>query len=1499
MANHTNWLSISAMSGTSGQTILSLSASKNLERKDKTAEIIAYNPVLNVSAKTYVRLDTYAPYINLSPTIIGVEDTGGTYELNITANCPWVISYPDLVTNYSTSAGTGNATISFTVPGTSADTTLVGNIVVTDESGQVSKIARIEQYGSGVHIGIQPVELYFDATGGTKVFVVTANCVYNVRTYDTDWATVEPNSGYTGQTTFTVTVNHQNTGSTVLEGQIDIAAPGSGGAVVLYQKARETRLVGTYNVTSSTDPTKIIGAPYQFSKAELADGTEIPLATGYTFPITGYQEVYLTLTGDTVGTSSLNACPTLESVFIPSGVTAIGDNAFRYCSSLTSVTIPDTVTGIGRYAFSETPISNITLPDGLQTLGFQTFGLCYSLTSIDIPSSVTSIGGACFYPSTLETIYFHSPTPPTLGNDALDSGHLKEIIVPCVYVDAYLSAWPQYAEYISCQDETTLYFITDTSNVQGRGETRTITLLNRNLNPNRIGLSLPSDFPSQGAYTVSGNVITLTYPPNPSTADTRSWRIGIVATTKDGVNLWGTYAITQNPYVVYSIPYTADTSPVVGSGETRTITIDTTNLVASSITISMEGDTGITYTYNNGVITVVFPFNYTSEIKDVTFTITGVTTDDIDAFASISYMQYSGEAYSIPYTADTSTVNETGETRYIYIDCSQLIGSSITVSSSGIPGIIASYDSATCIVTVVFPNISGGGYEVLDGTITIEGQTIYGNYAYAVVYYEQAGADISILPLTFVIKTDGYIRWGQTNTQTTDSKAISYKKNDGGWNTIVSSVIPLDCPKINVVAGDVLRFKGNNETYGSGLYGNAHFQDSTAEYNVYGNIMSMVYGDNFSGQTALTGTLCEFFEGEGIRSAKNLLLPTTSLETGSYESMFANCNKLTQAPLLPATSIRGTNVYKSMFAYCTSLTQVPRLPQLMDIGIYNSGKFAFMFEGCTGLTTIPSDYLPALVQGVETGDRLPPSCFAGMFKGCTNLTKAPDLPYPTLGDNCYASMFQGCSALTGAPELPAIDLVQGCYSNMFDGCTNLSAITCLARDISASGCTSNWVKDVAQSGIFTKNFNMKDWTRGNSGIPTNWVVQDKEPTILSGNSLTVTYNVTSTTQPTQILYDNPNDETKTLLSFEMMYYNGTPISIQTGYTFPSTGPQTVVFYLRSTTIPDFAFSDLDVVSCTMGEGITELGYDCFSGSALTSITIGTSVTTLRDNCLYETASLSSLTIPSSVTSIGATVKNNCQDLTIDSNAYMSASGSTWDGKIGKDFPGVTNIHIGSNVTTIGSYSFLDRSNNLFFVGSITFTNNLTRLEPYAFYNFHNCNGQLGITLPDSVTSIGVSCFEYCGFNEVILPSGITSLPAGCFKQAYNITSITIPDSVVTIGDSCFEGISRATTSAGNEYSRLKNVVIGSGVTTIGTNAFKYVLNIENLTCNATTAPSIQSNTFEQCGPAAYTWYDSNGRPHWYYNGVRTLYHPDGSDYSSWLQTADFYLGKYGWTEGTT
>ena len=97
--------------------------------------------------------------------------------------------------------------------------------------------------------------------------------------------------------------------------------------------------------------------------------------------------------------SAFYNCTSLTSITIPNSVTSIGDEAFTGCRGLTSITIPASVTNIGSSAFYRcTSLASVTFEGDSQltSIGSSAFYECTGLTSITIPSSVTSIGDEAF-----------------------------------------------------------------------------------------------------------------------------------------------------------------------------------------------------------------------------------------------------------------------------------------------------------------------------------------------------------------------------------------------------------------------------------------------------------------------------------------------------------------------------------------------------------------------------------------------------------------------------------------------------------------------------------------------------------------------------------------------------------------------------------------------------------------------------------------------------------------------------------------------------------------------------------------------------------------------------------------------------------------------------------------------------------------------------------------------------------------------------------------------
>ena len=306
---------------------------------------------------------------------------------------------------------------------------------------------------------------------------------------------------------------------------------------------------------------------------------------------------------------------------------------------------------------------------------------------------------------------------------------------------------------------------------------------------------------------------------------------------------------------------------------------------------------------------------------------------------------------------------------------------------------------------------------------------------------------------------------------TFSQNALQYSIDNGSTWTILNAGTSTP----TITAGNKILWKQTGLTPDENGIGRF---SSTGEYNAYGNVMSLYYGDDFENKTDLTEkdyAFAElFFENINLVDVSNLVLPATTLSIECYAGMFQGCTSLTTAPSLPATTL-ANYCYDSMFYGCTSLTTAHALPATT----LAEGCYANMFDSCTSLTSAPE--LPATI--------LANYCYQSMFNGCTSLTTAPELPATTLVEYCYSGMFYNCTSLTEAPELPATTLITNCYYGMFQGCTNLNYIKCLATNIPATNCTDNWVNGVASSGTFVKDASMSSWTTGSSGIPSGWTVE--------------------------------------------------------------------------------------------------------------------------------------------------------------------------------------------------------------------------------------------------------------------------------------------------------------------------------------------------------------------------------------------------------------------------
>ena len=236
-----------------------------------------------------------------------------------------------------------------------------------------------------------------------------------------------------------------------------------------------------------------------------------------------------------------------------------------------------------------------------------------------------------------------------------------------------------------------------------------------------------------------------------------------------------------------------------------------------------------------------------------------------------------------------------------------------------------------------------------------------------------------------------------------------------------------------------------------------------------------------------------------------------------------------------------------------------------------------------------------------------------------------------------------------------------------------------------------------------------------------------------------------------------------------------------------------------------------------------------------SVIISNDITSIGDFAFYECSSLLNVIIPEKVTSIGTRSFYGCSKL--------------------------TNVTIPSNVTTIGQGAFSECST----LTGVTFTSP-SSIKTINSSAFENCVALTSLTIPESVTKIYDAVFSGCNaLTEIaveannknylsedgilfskdnkklicypanktggsyIIPDTVTSINNYAFSHS-NLNSVTLPKNLTYMGSYVF-----------CECTNLASISIPSGVTSVGNYAFKSCSSLADVTCLATTPPTLGNN----------------------------------------------------------
>ena len=594
---------------------------------------------------------------------------------------------------------------------------------------------------------------------------------------------------------------------------------------------------------------------------------------------------------------------------------------------------------------------------------------------------------------------------------------------------------------------------------------------------------------------------------------------------------------------------------------------------------------------------------------------------------------------------------------------------------------------------------------------------------------------------------------------------------------------------------------------------------------------------------------------ELIAGFKNSTIPDEVTSISSYA--FANCDLLTSITIPNSVTKIGGNAFENCtglksviisnkiteidyatFRNCTSLTSIdiPEGVTIIDIGA---------FYNCTSLTsvTIPStvtkierevfDYCDITSIVISDANKNYSSKANGVQVNAILNKDSTTLINGFASTTIPASVIKIVgNAFVGRSKLKSITIPEGVETiemHAFIDCENLSyiSIPSSATKIGVESYSSTSTRNIV---VGSSNISKIDIASGNpkfsavsNGIQVNAILNKEGNCLLFGFSSTVIPNGTKITE---------------IASHAFSGAKFTSFNIPEGITSIGECAFWRCANLKSIILPaslkemggsETFYGCTSLTSITIPNSVTSIGYEAFFGcTSLTSITIPNSVTSIGNGAFHNCTSLTSITIPNSVTRIESDTFYGCSSLSsvIIPSTIITISIYAFD-----NTPFLKNLQSNSN----GIYTTSDSKKIMISAPSECTSIDLTGVYLIAGGAFSGCTNLTSITIPNSVTSIGGGAFQNCSsLTSITIPNSVTSIGNSTFSGCTGLTSITIPNSVTSIGNSAFNGC-----------TGLTSITIPNTITSIGDNAFKGCTGLTSITIpNSVT--SIGDEAFNDC-----------------------------------------------------
>ena len=1136
------------------------------------------------------------------------------------------------------------------------------------------------------------------------------------------------------------------------------------------------------------------------------------------------------------------------SITIPSSVTSIGRSAFFGRPGLTSITIPSSVTSIGYEAFFGcSGLTSITIPSSVTSIGDEAFRGCSGLTSITIPNNVTSIGDKAFRGCS-------SLTSVTIGNSVTSIG---------------------YEAFFGCSGLTSVSIPNSVTTIGGSAFSGCKGL---------TSITIPNNVKSIGSDAFSGCCFAKQDFINNSSLDAENnnyWGANIADSKENG------FYIKDGVLLKY-----------IGNESSITIPNSVTSI----------GD--LAFNDCSGLTSVTIPSSVTS-IGGSAFSgcskLASVHITDLEAWCKI--------AFSDKATIDHGYIfgphsNPLCYAHHLFMNGKEIIDLVIP-------------NSVTTIGERVFYGCSGLTSITIPNSVTSIGSSAFNNCSSLTEVY----CDAENVPTT---STDAFNNANIANaTLIVPGVSFDAYQTTAPWSGFgtIKAIISGSC-------GDNVNYSLDTETGALSITGTGAMKDYSSSSDVpwYSNRSYVKTVEISDGVTSIGN-----YAFRGCSGLTSIEIPNSVTSIGMYAfsgctgELIVNCN-------IPSSTSANESVFcdskfKSVkigedvtsigdyaFCDCDSLVSVTIGNSVTSIG-------SSAFSSCSSLTSVHITDIAAWFKINFSGDYSNPLHSAHHL--FMNGKEIKELIIPNSVTSIEDGAFYSCFGLT---SVTIGNSVTSIGKGAFDSCTGLTSVT-IGNSVTSIG---DWAFSYCLG--LTEVYCNAENVPNTSATAFDHTNISNATLIVPGSSVAAykaTWSGFGTIKDNGIYYGSCGTNVKYSLDTSTGVLSITGSGAMTNYSSSSNVPwynkksyiKTVEITNGVTSIGNYAFYNCDSLeSVTIPNSVTSIGDRAFSVcSGLTSIEIPNSVTSIGNNAFYKcyfekrdfinnsrldaeynnywgaiivdsrdnglvikdgvllkySGNESSVTIPNSVTSIGAEAFSGCSSLTsvsipnsvtsigdlafrgcsklasvtiptsVTSIGYGAFYGTAWydnqpdglvyAGKVAYEYKGAmpenTTISIEEGTLGIAGSAFYECSN----LTSVEIPNSVTTIGNGAFYN---CRGLTSVTIGNSVTSIGSGAFSYCsGLKKVTLNSNAIVNTSLCSIFGSQVKEYILGEDVTSIGNYAFK-----------DCSSLTSVIIPNSVTSIGSFAFRDCSHLKEIYCYAENVPTTSTNAFYNASISSATLY---------------------------------------------